>query len=81
MPRRANREMLTPSPRASAIPRGRPVPEWGEGTVTLRYDDGSGRVVQARPRFMNAEERRNFPALVEQISREHAEDLQALADI
>ena len=78
MPRPANREMLTPPSRTESP---RPSPEWGEGTVRMRYDDGSGRVAQVRPRTMNDEERRNFDASIERISRAHDEDLQALADI
>ena len=81
MPRYTNREMLTPPPsRADGVP-DHPAPEWGEGTARMRYDDGSGRIAQVRPRTMNAEERRNFDASIERISRAHDDDLQALADI
>ena len=74
-----NREMLV-----GAKPRPgdfRPVPDFDGGLVTVRYDDGSGRVRQMRPRFMNAEERRKFPEDIRRISDAHAEDLQALADM
>ena len=77
MPRPANREMLTPPPRVESP---RPFGLDG-GSVRMRCDDGSGRVVQARPRTMSDKERRNFGASIENISRAHDEDLQALADI
>ena len=81
MPRYANREMLTPSaPRPGDFP-ARPAPEWGAGTVKMRYDDGSQRVAQVRPRAMNAQERREFRPSIQRISRAHAQDLQALANI
>ena len=82
MSRYANREMLTPAPsRPGEDVRVRPAPEWGEQSVTMRYDDGSGRVAQVRPREMNAADRRDFRASIDRISRAHGQDLQALADI
>ena len=79
MPRFANRELLKAAPPRPGDFPARPEKEEWEGQIyTVRFDDGSGRVMKLRARRPTPEERR---AASEWINARHAEDLQALADI
>lgn len=79
MPRYANREMLTPAlPCPGGIPARPEKEEWEGKIYTVRFDDGSGRVMKLRARRATPEER---AAASKWLNERHAEDLQALADI
>ena len=79
MPRYANREMLTAPPSRPGEVPARPKKEEWEGQVfTVRFDDGSGRIMKLRARRPTEKELQESLAW---INKHHAEDLQALADI
>ena len=82
MPRYANREMLTPSPSGRGgcrpVSGGGGREEWEGQIYTVRFDDGSGRVLRLRARRATPEELREAD---DRVNQGHAEDLQALADI
>lgn len=79
MPRYANREMLRAAlPRPGDFPARPEEEEWEGQIYTVRFDDGSGRVMKLRARRPTAAELEEDLAW---INKHHAEDLQALADI
>lgn len=74
-----NREMLRAAPpRPGDFPPRTEKDDWEGQLMTVRFDDGSGRVMKMRARRATPEELREAD---EWVNKHHAEDLQALADM